>query len=505
MYARSGLIVIALIVVGGFLRLWAMGSYPDHVHHDHAIYGDAILRIYQGEWAPLFTRVYSIGKPWLAIPAASIAVFGAHAGTLRLTAGLTGTLLIWATYLLGSVWFSRRVGVIAATLVTFNHVLLLYSRQPYVIDPIAPFVLCLYAATVGFQRRSWVYWGVAGLLFGVSLTGYYSSVTFLPIGGVMLMYALCAYPRRLLRNAMGLAWFVVGALCAYGPMLRQASDTAVITHRLRNVFVFLDSAGNVRWDPSLWAYQISRAFGAICLYPDTGAWNIVVPEPMLLNLGAGLFALGLLYLLANRRTPGAFFVLSWIIVGIFLAVATLPDPPSYYHLLVAVVPVLLVCAVAVDRFLAFTDSLSFAGYRYGARIVVVSMLVVMSVTHVQALWAVVKRPTAHTQRAGAETVAAKYILEHPAYRYYLVRSENDRSVKSPNFQFFTGLSETSDISGNLGEALPVPATRAGVVFLFLPSRRASESVLLRTYPSAIKLVVDGSHAGGDLSAYLVYG
>jgi hypothetical protein len=181
-------------------------------------------------------------------------------------------------------------------------------------------------------------------------------------------------------------------------------------------------------------------------------------------------------------------VVSWIGISIFLGGTTLPDPPTYYHLLGAVVPIMLVSAVALDRALAVTDRWRprFAGAPLFAAL---ALLLTISAAQLNAVWLAVRRPppTADGQTvfaANSGIMAARFIREHPGYRYYIVRSRMDITSDNPGFSFFTDDSDVSDLTTDIADALPVPPVEwaTGVGFIVLPSRRAARDVITAAYP-----------------------
>jgi len=168
----------------------------------------------------------------------------------------------------------------------------------------------------------------------------------------------------------------------------------------------------------------------------------------------------------------------------------------------------LAAAVAVDRSLALTDRWTPAA-RMLPLAAAAALLSVIGYGHLKAVWKTVRRPPAHadgTPRYDAEPamVAARYIAEHPNYRYYLVRARIDQSSASPGFKFFVANSDMSDITTSLRKALPVPPVEpaVGASFIVLPRRQADTDVILEVYPKA-ELHVLHTVAGGDVQIYTV--
>jgi hypothetical protein len=498
--------IILLVSIG--TRFWQIGYYPDYVHHDHSMFGYEIVRSFRGDWQPFFSRIYSVGRPWFIPVLAGFELFGQDYWLLRLTPAVSGVVLTGGAYLLGKALFNSRVGVVAAFLICVNQLLLLYSRQPYVLDPAAPFVLSLYCAATGLRRGCRFHWCAAGVLSGWALLGYYASVTYVPVGAAILAYLVLFYPKTMWRQRTGIVWFLAGGVFVYLPMLAATLSDSIIVERANSLIVFLNPDGSIRWDAALWAQQVGRSFGAILrAYGGDMAWGVSARESMCMRYGACLFGMGLVYLLTVWRTPAAFLLLVWGSFCIFFGSAMLPGAPTSYHFLAAVVPVMLASAVTVDRGLALTDRWP------RARVIPLAsaagLLSVIGYTHLGAVWKTVQRPADHADGsprydAQAPMIAARYVAENPDHRYYLVRTRVDQSSASAGFKFFVANSDISDITTDLRGALPVPPVEpaSGASFLVLPSRAADAEIILEFYPNAARHVLHTA-MGGDVLIYTV--
>ena len=161
-----GLILLGTVVT----RFWEIGYYPDNVQTDHNFYGLALIRLLRGEWEPFFIMDplsrSTFSRPWLVPAAGVMRAFGADYWALRVPAAISAVVMVWGTYLLGKELFNQRVGLIASLLTSVNQVLLVYLRQPYVIESTAPLLLALYCAVAGMKRGSRFHWCAVGVLSG---------------------------------------------------------------------------------------------------------------------------------------------------------------------------------------------------------------------------------------------------------------------------------------------------------------------------------------------------
>ena len=161
---RRGLVwvlLISVLLLAATLRLTNLDAYPDWVHHDHTMVGENARHLTLSTFTQ---RVYSVCGPMMAFTTFFLWVFGPKLWVLRLSAACAGIAIVGGLYALGAAVFGRRVGLIAAALATTQNVLLLFSRLPYVIDPVAPIVWGLWCGVRGWQLRRWPWWVASGAL-----------------------------------------------------------------------------------------------------------------------------------------------------------------------------------------------------------------------------------------------------------------------------------------------------------------------------------------------------
>jgi len=502
-----GLVLLAAIVT----RFWQIGYYPDGIHHDHSQYGTAALRTFDGNWKPFFIMdpwtSETMTRVWLVPCMAALQLFGHHYWVLRLTGAISGVLVVWGTYLLGTSLFNRRVGLIAAVLVTVNNGLLLYSRLPYVMDSAWPLVLAVHCAVVALKRGSRLHWTLAGLLSGWAMLTVRQFTMYPFIGGAMLLCLACLYPHQLWRQRSGLLWFAWGLAAAYAPMLPHMMSDIVLPTQARGALVLLNPDGSLRWDGALWATQLLHSFGSIIYYRDSGPWGVSTSKPICLGVESCLFGIGLVYLLTSRRTPAMVVLVLWIVVSIFLGCAALPNPPTLYHYLVAIIPIMVTTAVALDRLLALTDRWPVV-WRAVPAMAAVALLAVISAAQIDAFWQTVRRPVPGSDGQTVYhtvpiTLVARFVSEHPDYRYFMVRGRTEGATGHPLLAFFAAHTDMSDVSTDVAEVLPVPPVEpaVGAAFIVLPGRSAQREAISTVYPGAT--ITELRYTNGSVWVYLV--
>jgi Dolichyl-phosphate-mannose-protein mannosyltransferase len=513
--AGRGRLLVLVVLAAMATRFWEIGRLPDSVHWDHGIYGSAALHVLQGDWKPFFVldpNCPSISRPWISVCALLLGIFGSHYWVLRLTAALSGVLLVLGAYLLGSSLFNRRVGLIAALLATVNHVLLLYSRQPYLLDPAPLFVLALYFASRALKGGTRLHWCLAGMLGGWVVLTYWASVTLAVVGAGIFLGFLLVYPRTLWRHRMGIVWLFIGCLVVYAPMLPHMSSHSSLAARMHAMFVVFNPDGSIRTEPGFWRQQLRMAFGTILDYGDRSPWNVSTGRPICIGAEALLFGTGLTYLLVSGRLACLIVVIPWIVVGFFFGNALFADPLVLYHCLSVITPILLATSVSIDRLLAPTDNWESTRHRLVAKLAVGALLGGLALSHLRAVRKVVgalpeKAGAGDRQfwRADFRTIVPRFIREHPGYRYYLVRTSTGLTCAEPSFIFFADDSDVSDVTGGIETVLPISPEGSpnGAAFVILPERAESGERIRSVYPNARKRELVSTTTGSSAVVYVV--
>lgn len=499
--------VAALLLVSAVARFWEIGNYPDFIHHDHSIYGETALRISQGIYQPLFDLSTTPFR--LLAGAGAILLVGPEGWALRLTGAIAGLLAVLATYLVGRALFNGNVGLIGATLVSVNSVLLVHSRQPFLMEPVPLFVFCLYFFVGGMRSQSRFFFCLSGILAAWTLLVYWAAVTLAPAGLLIVVLLLLLQPRWVFSRRVGLVWFVLGATAAFAPMVRSMLSRNELGNRISDLVVFFNPDGSILWDAALWRSQTVRSFGAFALYPDLSAWGVSTGRAILSPVEVVLLGSGLVFLLSFRRTMAAAVLIPWIAVSVFLGSATLHDPPSYYHFLAAIVPVLLICAVPLERLLAWSAGWPRPWAWLAVSSVILGVLATAGAWQLDAAWGLLQRPRARSgvkvYNADVKSLVARFIRENPDYRYYLVRSRFDVTCVDPVFLYFSSETDFSDVTGSLGDTLPIPSVRpaSGAAFVVLPTRLGELALLRERYPDGREVELRFRESRGPAVVFLV--
>src|SRR5512147_868169 len=112
--------VVALMLIAGAVRSYALGVWPPGLYHDEAYNGLDALRVLAGD-RPLYFAANNGREPFfIYLVSLSIGLLGRGIFPLRLPSTIIGILLVPASYFMARELFNRRVGLLTATLVTIT-------------------------------------------------------------------------------------------------------------------------------------------------------------------------------------------------------------------------------------------------------------------------------------------------------------------------------------------------------------------------------------------------
>ncbi len=231
---QVGLCLGGLLLVGALLRLYALGS--PSFWFDEAITTTAALGLLERGTPGFPSGVeYRRGLPHTLIVAASMVLFGVSEWAARLPSVVQGVATILVTYWLGREVGDRRVGLLAAILVTFLTWEIAWGRQARMYQQLQ---LCYALALLGLARMDRtgpidppsVSLVVAGTAVG-ALT-HPIGLILIPVAGTyLLVQAWTTHGIRSPLTALIVGGTVVGAvvleLLATGPL--TAAQTALAT------------------------------------------------------------------------------------------------------------------------------------------------------------------------------------------------------------------------------------------------------------------------------------
>jgi len=212
-------LILALLLLGAGLRLWAVGRIPTGLYHDEAQHGLDALNVLQGDLPFYFANNNGREPLFIYMVTACVGLLGRSPLAVRLPAFFAGFLTLAATYDLGCTLFGEKTGrwALAILAVTFWHVHL--SRVGFRAVLLPPFTaLFLSQAARAIKTNRSQYWITAGILYG---TAWYTYMAVRATPAVLLVLALYAYlfhKERALALWRGTVIFCIAALIILAPL-----------------------------------------------------------------------------------------------------------------------------------------------------------------------------------------------------------------------------------------------------------------------------------------------
>jgi len=204
----SILILLAILLVGGIARYYRLGEIPRGLWMDEAADANDAARAAANHHYQIFYRA-DAGREglWINLMSLSISWFGHTAFAVRFWSPLAGLLSVLFIYLLGTRWFSKRIGLIAAWFLGTSFWAIAFSRFSARGALVPLFVTAtLYLLQRAFDsegRAAWFYAAAGGIIYG---WGFYTYIAFritpLLIAAFLILYWRSGVvPRRFFQTA----------------------------------------------------------------------------------------------------------------------------------------------------------------------------------------------------------------------------------------------------------------------------------------------------------------
>ena len=202
--ASSGFLLAStlILLLAAALRLPALGQVPPGLYHDEAYYGLDAVDVLRGHLQVYFPANNGREPLFIYLAAGMIGLLGRSPFALRLTSAFVGLLTVATTAAAGRALFSRRVGLLAAAVlsVTLWHVHLSRVGFRAVTLPLI-IALTLWVGARAVRTGRPRLWLATGALYGLSFYTY-TAARFTPVAlGVFGLYLLLTPPPALSRGA----------------------------------------------------------------------------------------------------------------------------------------------------------------------------------------------------------------------------------------------------------------------------------------------------------------
>jgi 4-amino-4-deoxy-L-arabinose transferase-like glycosyltransferase len=363
----AGLFALALII-GTF----ALREIPAILIGDEGTFWEAARAIASGQYKPSFfdLGVYTFPIASSIFQAAVMRVVGVNVFGWRFSSVLPAAAAVLPVYLLGREWFDRRVGVVAALLMTANPYFLAFARLGYNnSQALLPAALSIYLWVLAVRKSSLLYGWLAGF---AALAGFYTYIAawigLVTIGlGTGLWWLMRRIDRRALLFHGGTVLLAV--MLVAGPRIAfdmSGKTQDGLTFKLVESSFFYSFYGKAYYSttdlydvhPPIHLGQEDiffepEIYGEL-IYRGIVRTAVEVFDPLILTdrfmtsgfagvLAPVFFVLGLAIAIRHWRQPRFNLALIWLSAGLMLLSALNAFPPSATHA-VSVIPVLALLA-----------------------------------------------------------------------------------------------------------------------------------------------------------------
>lgn len=333
-----------ILLLAAALRIPALGQVPPGLYHDEAYYGLDAVDVLRGHLQLYFPANNGREPLFIYLAAGMIDLLGRSPFALRLTSAFVGMLTVAATAAAGRALFSRRVGLLAAAVlsVTLWHVHLSRVGFRAVTLPLIIALTLWVGARAARTGRSRL-WLATGALYGLSFYTY-TAARFTPVAlAAFGLYALALWgPRAFRPCARGLGLAVLAAAVVLAPLAAYtAFHPDVVLGRPDQVSIWNPAiSGGDPW--GLLGRQILQTLGMFFVRGDR-IWRHNVPwRPVFGPLLGAASLLGVGMALTRRGKPpeamARAFPLLWTVV-MALPTVLAEDAPHFLRA-VGMLPVL---------------------------------------------------------------------------------------------------------------------------------------------------------------------
>jgi 4-amino-4-deoxy-L-arabinose transferase-like glycosyltransferase len=494
------LVLLGIVLIAMALRFVGLGAQPDIVSGDEGRIGTLGLSTLNGEIVNPFITTYGHSTMYLFLEGAmqwlTGLFFGQHSAVaLRALHAVVGVLTVPVVYLLGRDLFDRRVGLVAAGLLTVSHFHIHFSRiivAAGVVDALLTGI-AVWLFWRGLRSGRAVHFVLSGLLVGAHLYFYMGGrVTFMfllaYIVGLYLIKLQQARPLTGHFLAFAAAFLLIGL-----PMIHWATAMpAEFMARYNQVGIYgsgwleQQMLATGKSQLAILAEQLRDALLAFTYYPAFAFYMARLP---LLDYWTSVpFVLGLVYALWRTLERRFLLLNAWFwsaIVGGQVLVM-MPSQAAYRTIILVPVVFLLAAFVLVKLGDLLREALSPDWLRRGANLLLVAFLVVTSVINVQYYFGEFSQACSYEDtNTRLASHWAKYLatLGRERYTAYLLGGLRLMYGIHPSWDYLTDYMEIVNVNDPVTGTAPAISPVRSAVFLFLPERQSESPAIERAYPN----------------------
>ncbi len=306
------LLVLLIICVGMFMRVYQLPEFPAGTWYDEATAGLEAQRILsEPGYRPLYVSALMGPEHYVYLVSFLFTILPTITFVVRLATVITGVLSVPAAYLAGSHLFGRGPALALAFLIAVSRWSVNFSRIGMFNILMTLFVFLAIGLLFKALRRGRLtdyLW--AGLFLGFGLNTYYAFQLFLAVISVFVLYLLISNRPLILSQWKGLVVLVMGVLLFLAPLATFAfARLDRYLERTRTVSIFEEYG-----EDEVWGKVRENAVTHLLMYNvrgDPNGRHNLPGEPMLAPVAGGLLVLGIGLSLSRFWRPRFLLLILW--------------------------------------------------------------------------------------------------------------------------------------------------------------------------------------------------
>lgn len=354
---RSSVLLLVILIIATFFRLYHLGSIPSGLYPDEAMNGNNAVQALEavppaGGFKVFYPENNGREGLFINIQAAFINFLGAKPWVLRLPSALFGILTVLGLYFLGKELYSKNIGLLAAFFLSVSFWHVNFSRIGFraIMAPLlavwAFYLLFLALREAQTSRsKSGIYSALAGIIFGL---GAYTYIAFrvLPILALILMFSwfmLKKFSRRELHVSLYFIFFSV--LMALPLLTYFVHNPADFLGRTSQVSIFSTESPT-----KALTLNIIKTINMFFFAGD-GNWRHNFAGKPELFWPVAVFFLGGVILAVKRFSKEKLqsgFLLSWFVLALAPVVFSLEGIPHALRSILLIPPVFIFAATGAS-------------------------------------------------------------------------------------------------------------------------------------------------------------
>jgi 4-amino-4-deoxy-L-arabinose transferase-like glycosyltransferase len=484
--------VLALTISAFLCRGIALGTIPHNVHGDEGEMGLLARAILRGELRDPFTTAFlSHPSLWFFIQALALHLFGNTIAGLRMLSAVIGALTIPALYAFARPLYGRLAAILSATLLTFFHFHLHYSRIGLnnIADPLM-MLLTLAAFFYSYRKRSAVGFALAGVWMGLAQYFYFGTRLILVIVFVLLVFLAIRERHQLLTFLEHIVLMGIGFLVAAGPLVRYyATHPEVYYGRMLERGLFQNGAIRVpdlqANGQSLFQALLGHAYRTFGLYVSVEEldpfYNSATP---IMNHGMELlFLIGVVLVVLNWRKMENFVLLIWVVATAIFGGFLFSDGLQGQRYLIAAPALCILMALAMVQISALLSPI--LGLSQIQRRGVIALMVAAYTAWNLYFYFGIYTPLNSYAYNPTATEIATYLHNRAGQTFAYMFTPTNLYLNYATIKFIADDPPGMDVLDPLTSitALPEPPVGLRPVFIFIPERLNELAVVKQRYPN----------------------